>query len=115
MPINVADVDGAVEFYGKKVGWTIDHDQTPMEGLRFVQVTPPGSACSFCLGTGLDMLPAGQTQHVQVVVDDAEAARDHLRGRGVECSDEKDLVWGRFVDVRDADGNQWMLQQLPPR
>lgn len=115
VPINVSDVDGAVQFYGEKVGWNIDFDETPMEGLRFVQVTPQGSACSFCFGTGLDMLPEGQTQRVQIVVADAEAARDYLRERGIECTDVKDLAWGRFVEFSDPDGNQWSLQQLPQR
>ncbi|MEO7267763.1 MAG: VOC family protein [Knoellia sp.] len=115
VPISVSDVDAAVEFYGEKVGWTVDHDQTPMEGLRFVQVTPQGSACSFCFGNGLDMLPAGQTQHIQIVVASADAAHDYLRERGIECSDVKDLAWGRFVDFSDPDGNQWTLQQLPER
>ncbi|MFC7486235.1 VOC family protein [Knoellia sp. CPCC 206453] len=115
VPISVSDVDAAVQFYGDKVGWTVDHDQTPMDGLRFVQVTPPGSACSFCFGTGLDMLPTGQTQHIQIVVADADAACDYLRDRDVECTDVKDLAWGRFVDFSDPDGNQWTLQQLPDR
>lgn len=115
VPINVSDVDAAVTFYGEKVGWTVDFDQTPMEGLRFVQVTPQGSACSFCFGMGLNMLPEGQSLHVQIVVDDADAARDYLGERGVECSEVTDLAWGRFVDFSDPDGNQWTLQQLPAR
>lgn len=115
VPLSVSDVDAAVDFYGQKVGWTVDFDRTPMEGLRFVQVTPQGSACSFCFGTGLNMLPEGQTQHLQIVVADAEAALNYLRERGVECSDVKDLAWGRFVDFNDPDGNQWTLQQLPER
>lgn len=80
-----------------------------------MQVTPPGSACSFCFGTGLEMLPEGQTQLIQVVVDDADAARNYLHERDIECSDVKDLAWGRFVDFSDPDGNRWTLQQLPPR
>ena len=115
IPLTVSDVDRAVEFYGQTVGWNVDFDSTPTDGLRFVQVTPPGSACSFCFGTGLEMLPEGQTQLIQVVVDDADAARDYLHGRGVECSDVKDLAWGRFVDFSDPDGNRWTLQQRPPR
>lgn len=115
VPLSVSDVDAAVDFYGQKVGWTVDFDRTPMEGLRFVQVTPQGSACSFCFGTGLNMLPEGQTQHLQIVVAEADAALNYLRERGVECSDVKDLAWGRFVDFNDPDGNQWTLQQLPER
>lgn len=115
VPISVSDVDAAVEFYGEKVGWNVDFDETPMEGLRFVQVTPQGSACSFCFGTGLEMLPEGQAQHVQIVVADADAAHGYLSDRGIECSDVKDLAWGRFVDFSYPDGNQWTLQQLPKR
>jgi predicted enzyme related to lactoylglutathione lyase len=112
IPINVSDVDASVEFYGNKVGWSIDHDQTPYEGLRFVQVTPPGSACSFCFGVGLDMMPEGSTQLIQVVVEDADAALEHLRSRGVECEGVDDQPWGRFVYFADPDGNRWSLQQI---
>jgi predicted enzyme related to lactoylglutathione lyase len=115
VPLSVTDVDRAVEFYGTAVGWNVDFDRTVHEGLRFVQVTPPGSACSICFGTGLDMLPEGQQQVIQVVVASAEEARDHLRGRGVECSDVDEQPWGRFVTFADPDGNRWALQQLPPR
>ncbi|KGN36612.1 VOC family protein [Knoellia subterranea] len=112
VPINVTDVDRSIEFY-KQVGWNIDHDQTPTDGLRFVQVTPPGSACSFCFGTGLEMLTAGQKQFIQIVVEDADAAQAHLRERDIECSDVQELAWGRFVHFTDPDGNSWALQQLP--
>lgn len=112
VPLSVRDVDRAVEFYGTKVGWHVDHDRTVHEGLRFVQVTPPGSACSICFGTGLEMLPEGSAQMVQVVVPSAQAARDHLRERGVECSDVDERAWGRFVTFADPDGNRWALQEL---
>lgn len=115
VPITVSDVDRAKSFYTDTVGWPADHDQTVQEGLRFVQVTPPGSACSFCFGTGLGMLADDVRQHVQVVVDDADAARAELSGRGVECSEVQDLAWGRFVHFSDPDGNLWSLQQLPVR
>ncbi|MCW2710494.1 MAG: Glyoxalase/bleomycin resistance protein/dioxygenase [Marmoricola sp.] len=115
IPLAVADVDRSVEFYGTTVGWNVDFDQTVHEGLRFVQVTPPGSACSICFGIGLEMLPDGQKQMIQVVVGSAEEARDHLRGRGVECSDVDEQPWGRFVRFEDPDGNRWALQQLPKR
>jgi predicted enzyme related to lactoylglutathione lyase len=115
IPINVTDVDAAVEFYGTKVGWSVDHDQTPTEGLRFVQVTPPGSACSFCFGTGLDMLDPKTRQHIQIVVADADAAHGYLTDRDVECTDVEELPWGRFVHFRDADDNLWSMQQLVPR
>lgn len=112
IPLAVSDVDRAVDFYGNRVGWKVDHDHTVHEGLRFVQVTPQGSACSFCFGVGLEMMPEGSTQMIQVVVPSAEAARDHLRSRAVECSDVDEQPWGRFVHFTDPDGNRWALQQL---
>lgn len=112
IPLAVSDVDRAVDFYGNRVGWKVDHDHTVHEALRFVQVTPQGSACSFCFGVGLEMMPEGSTQMIQVVVPSAEAARDHLRSRGVECSDVDEQPWGRFVHFTDPDGNRWALQQL---
>lgn len=115
IPLNVTDVDGAVEFYGGTVGWNVDHDRTPYDGLRFVQVTPPGSACSFCFGTGLGMLAEGTRQHIQIVVADADAAYAQLTGRGIECTGAEDLAWGRFVHFDDADGNKFSMQQLPVR
>lgn len=114
VPIASTDVDRTKAFY-EQVGWPAEFDQTPSEGLRFVQVTPPGSACSFCFGTGLQMFPQGQTQHLQVVVEDADAARAELGDRGVDCSDVQELAWGRFVRFTDPDGNQWSLQELPAR
>ncbi|MEO5708489.1 MAG: VOC family protein [Nocardioidaceae bacterium] len=111
VPLNVTDIDASVEFYGTKVGWTVDHDQTPFEGLRFVQVTPPGSACSFCFGLGLDMLAEGVRQHIQIVVEDADAAHAYLTERDVACTEVEDLAWGRFVHFDDPDGNKWSLQQ----
>ncbi|MFL6131396.1 MAG: VOC family protein [Nocardioidaceae bacterium] len=112
VPIAVEDVDRSVDFYGNAVGWNVDFDQTVSDELRFVQVTPPGSACSICFGTGLDMMPQGSSQFIQIVVASAEEARDHLRGRGVECSNVDDLPWGRFVTFSDPDGNRWALQQI---
>jgi predicted enzyme related to lactoylglutathione lyase len=112
IPLAVSDVDRAVEFYGQKVGWNVDHDRTVHEGLRFVQVTPPGSACSICFGVGLGMMPEGSKQMIQVVIDSAEEARDHLRSRGVEASDVDEQPWGRFVTFEDPDGNRWSLQQM---
>jgi len=112
IPIAVEDVDRSVEFYGDKVGWNVDHDQKVHEGLRFVQVTPQGSACSICFGLGLEMMPTGSKQMIQIVIDDAEEARDYLRGRGVECSDVDEQPWGRFVRFEDPDGNRWALQQM---
>ena len=115
VPLAVTDVDRAVDFYGNRIGWNIDFDQVVTDGLRFVQVTPPGSACSICFGDGLGMMPDGSQQMIQVVVKSAEEARDHLRQRGVECSDVDEQPWGRFVTMADPDGNRWAFQELPPR
>jgi predicted enzyme related to lactoylglutathione lyase len=112
VPIAVEDVDRSIDYYGNQVGWNVDFDQRVSDELRFVQVTPPGSACSICFGTGLDMMPQGSSQFIQVVVASAEEARDHLRRRGVECSDVDDQPWGRFVTFNDPDGNRWVLQQI---
>jgi catechol 2,3-dioxygenase-like lactoylglutathione lyase family enzyme len=112
IPLAVTDVDRSVDFYGNKVGWNVDFDQVVNDELRFVQVTPPGSACSFCFGTGLGMMPEGSKQMIQAVIGSAEEARDHLRGRGVECSDVDEQAWGRFVHFTDPDGNRWALQQI---
>jgi predicted enzyme related to lactoylglutathione lyase len=112
IPMTVTDVDRAVRFYGEQVGWNVDFDTTVHEGLRFVQVTPPGSACSICFGVGLDMMPTGSSQYIQVVVDDADAALAELRDRGVDCEGVEELPWGRFVYFADPDGNRWALQQI---
>lgn len=115
IPLVVSDVDRAKRFYVDQVGWTADFDHTVHEGLRFVQVTPPGSACSFCFGEGLGMLPQGSQQFIQVVVEDADEALSYLKDRGVECEGVQELDWGRFVMFSDPDGNRWALQQLPAR
>ncbi len=112
IPLAVKDVDRSVQFYGTALGWSVDHDQTVSPEQRFVQATPPGSACSICFGTGLEMMPEGSTQFVQVVVGDADAACALLRERGVECSDVDDQPWGRFVRFDDPDGNKRAPQQL---
>jgi predicted enzyme related to lactoylglutathione lyase len=112
IPLAVSDVDRSVRFYGETVGWSVDHDRTVTPELRFVQVTPPGSACSICFGTGLEMMPTGSAQYIQVVVEDADAALAHLQDRGVECDGVEDLPWGRFVYFADPDGNRWALQQI---
>lgn len=111
--VPVSDVDRAKEFY-QRVGFHADHDQTVTEGLRFVQMTPPGSACSIAFGTGLGLdLEPGQQNTIQVVVPDADEALAHLRGLGVEADGVDDQDWGRFVRFSDPDGNTWTLQQLP--
>jgi catechol 2,3-dioxygenase-like lactoylglutathione lyase family enzyme len=113
--VPVTDVDVAKEFY-TRIGFHPDHDQTPFDGLRFVQMTPPGSACSIAFGTGLGVdLEPGKQNTIQVVVPDADHALAHLRDVGVEADGVDDQAWGRFVTFRDPDGNRWTLQQLPPR
>jgi catechol 2,3-dioxygenase-like lactoylglutathione lyase family enzyme len=113
--VPVSDVDKAKEFY-ERIGFHADHDQVPYDGLRFVQMTPPGSACSIAFGTnlGIDLEP-GQQNTIQVVVPDADEALAHLQGLGVEAKGVEDLGWGRFVSFDDPDGNTWSLQELPPR
>ncbi|MDL9980635.1 VOC family protein [Microbacterium sp. ASV49] len=113
--VPVSDVDVAKEFY-TRIGFNPDHDQTPFPGLRFVQMTPPGSACSIAFGTGLGIdLAPGQQNTIQVVVPDADEALAHLQGLGVDADGVDDQAWGRFVTFRDPDGNRWTLQQLVPR
>ena len=112
IPLAVRDVDRSVEFYGTTLGWSVDHDRTVTPELRFVQVTPPGSACSICFGIGLEMMPQGSSQYIQVVIADADAALADLRDRGVEADGVDDQPWGRFVHFADPDGNRWALQQI---
>ena len=94
------------------MGWNIDFDHVVSPEMRFVQVTPPGSACSVCFGIGLQMMEDGSTQFIQAVVEDADAALAELRGRGVTCEGVDETPWGRFVYFADPDGNRWALQQL---
>ena len=113
--IPVTDVDRAKAFYVEQVGFHADHDYQVNDELRFVQLTPPGSACSVVLGTGITEMPPGSQKGVQVVVDDVTAARHDLAGRGVDVSEVDVQPWGSFVTFSDPDGNTWALQQLPPR
>ena len=107
------DVDRSKDFY-VKIGFNADHDQQVNDELRFVQMTPPGSACSIAFGTGLGIdLEPGRQNTIQVVVPDADEALAHLRSVGVEARGVDDLAWGRFVTFDDPDGNTWTLQQLP--
>jgi catechol 2,3-dioxygenase-like lactoylglutathione lyase family enzyme len=111
--VPVTDVDRSKDFY-VKIGFTADHDQQVSDELRFVQMTPPGSACSIAFGTGLDIdLEPGRQNTIQVVVPDADEALAHLRSVGVEAQGVAELAWGRFVTFDDPDGNTWTLQQLP--
>ncbi len=113
--VPVSDVDRAKAFYVEKAGFHADHDQTVNDQLRFVQLTPPGSACSICFGIGLTDKEPGTAAGLQIVVADIEAAHRELQERGAEVSDIDDQSWGRFVYFRDPDGNPWAIQQLPPR
>ena len=113
--VPVADVDRAKAFYTEQVGFNADHDQQVSEKLRFVQLTPPGSACSIYIGTGLTAMRPGSLEGLQMVVPDVEMAHDQLAGRGVAVSAIVDLAWGRFVYFSDPDGNRWAVQELPER
>jgi catechol 2,3-dioxygenase-like lactoylglutathione lyase family enzyme len=113
--IPVTDVDHAKAFYVEQVGFHADHDYQVNDNLRFVQLTPPGSACSIVLGTGITEMAPGSQRGVQVVVADVAAARRELIGHGVEASDIDVQPWGSFVTFADPDGNTWALQQVPPR
>jgi catechol 2,3-dioxygenase-like lactoylglutathione lyase family enzyme len=113
--VPVSDVDRAKAFYVDQAGFNADHDHTVSEDLRFVQLTPPGSACSIAIGQGTTDAAPGSVRGLQLVVDDAEAARDDLASRGVEVSDVQDFPWGRFVFFKDPDGNAWAVQQIPDR
>jgi catechol 2,3-dioxygenase-like lactoylglutathione lyase family enzyme len=112
--IPVTDVDRANAFYVDQAGFDADHDHAVSDDLRFVQLTPPGSACSIALGTGLTASQPGSAQ-VQLVVADVRAARDELAGRGVDVGEVQELPWGSFVFFADPDGNRWAVQQLPAR
>ena len=110
--VPVSDVDRAKAFYVDQAGFNADHDHKVSEDLRFVQLTPPGSACSIAIGTGTTDAAPGSVKGLQLVVDDADAAHDDLAGRGVEVSDVQDFPWGRFVFFADPDGNRWAVQQI---
>ena len=112
--VPVSDVDRAKAFY-EQAGFTVDVDHRAGEEFRVVQLTPPGSACSIAIGEGITTAAPGSTKGLQVVVDDADAARAFLVERGVEAGEVVDLDWGRFTGFRDPDGNEWAVQQLPAR
>ena len=113
--VPVSDVDRAKAFYTDQVGFILDHDHVVSEDIRFVQLTPPGSACSIAIGKGLSTKAPGSVEGLQVVVADVEAARAQLIERGVAASEVQDFPWGRFVYFSDPDGNGWALQQMVPR
>jgi catechol 2,3-dioxygenase-like lactoylglutathione lyase family enzyme len=111
--VPVSDVDRAKTFYTEQLGFNADHDHQVSDDLRFVQLTPPGSACSIAIGTGIVDSEPGSLKGLQIVVADIEAAHTQLRDRGVETGDIQDFPWGRFVFFRDPDGNGWAVQGLP--
>jgi len=115
VPVPVSDVDRAKAFYVDQVGFSADHDQSPTDDIRFVQCTPPGSACSIAFGRGIVDSAPGSVRGLQLVVSDAEATRTELAGRGVKVSEVQTFPWGSFVYFSDPDGNTWSVQQLPPR
>jgi predicted enzyme related to lactoylglutathione lyase len=110
----VSDVDRAKDFY-VQAGFNADHDFTVSEEVRFVQLTPPGSACSIAIGKGLVDSDPGSVAGMQMVVSDIEQAHQELVDRGVQASEIQDFDWGRFVFFSDPDGNRWAVQQIPQR
>jgi catechol 2,3-dioxygenase-like lactoylglutathione lyase family enzyme len=113
--VPVSDVDRAKAFYTDRIGFNADHDHRVTDELRFVQLTPPGSACSIALGTGITDAVPGSVRGLQLVVADVVQARAELQGRGVDVSDVQDFPWGKFVFFNDPDGNGWAVQQIPER
>jgi predicted enzyme related to lactoylglutathione lyase len=113
--VPVSDVDRAKAFYTDQAGFNADHDHTISDEMRFVQLTPPGSACSIALGTGIVDSEPGSLQGLQLVVPDIDAARGELVERGVEVGEVQEFPWGRFVFFKDPDGNGWSVQEIPAR
>lgn len=113
--VPVSDVDRAKAFYTEKIGFHADYDVQVREDLRFVQLTPPGSACSIAIGVGLTTMKPGSIEGLQMVVSDVRAVREELLGRGAPVSEVDVQDWGHFVYFSDPDGNRWSLQQLPQR
>ena len=117
VPIPVSNVDAAKTFYTEKVGFNLDHDIRPNESMRIVQMTPPGSACSVVIGTGLPLGEPGSVKGVQLVVEDIDAARRELASRGVRVGDVQQLgpegsIGSRFMFFADPDGNAWAVQEI---
>ncbi|MCX5300829.1 VOC family protein [Streptomyces sp. NBC_00193] len=112
--VPVTDIDRAKAFY-ERIGFHADHDITVSEEIRFVQLTPPGSACSIAIGKGLTRMTPGSLDNMQVVVADIEEAFADLKGRGIEVTEIEDMAWGSFVYFSDPDGNGWAVQQTTPR
>ena len=115
VPVPVSDVDRAKAFYVDQIGFHADHDHRVNDQLRFVQLTPPGSACSIVIGTGITEMAPGSQKGLQVVVKDVEAVKRELTSRGVTTSDVDNQPWGLFIYFSDPDGNTWSVQQIPKR
>jgi catechol 2,3-dioxygenase-like lactoylglutathione lyase family enzyme len=113
VPVPVSDVDRAKAFYTERVGFTADHDVAPSDTMRVVQLTPPGSACSIVIGTGISDMPPGSVKGLHLVVADIHKARESLAGRGVDVGAVDDLGGVKYVAFRDPDGNSWLLQEIP--
>jgi catechol 2,3-dioxygenase-like lactoylglutathione lyase family enzyme len=114
LPIPVTDVDRAKSFYVDNAGFVADHDHVVSDDVRFVQLTPPGSACSIALGLGISDAPPGSAR-AQLVVSDIHAAPAELIARGVEAGRVQQFPWGEFVFFEDPDGNRWSVQGMPQR
>jgi predicted enzyme related to lactoylglutathione lyase len=112
VPVPVSNTDVAKDFYTNKVKFNLDHDHSVKPGLRFVQLTPLGSACSIVIGEGITEMQPGTQKNLQMVVKDVRAIREDLISRGVEVSEVQEMPWGRFVYFADPDGNTWALQQV---
>ncbi|MDX6568787.1 MAG: hypothetical protein QOH15_1365 [Gaiellales bacterium] len=116
VPLPVVDVDASIAFYVDQVGFVLDHDVSPGNGMRVVQVTPPGSGCSIVFGTGMsDPNRSARVENLHLVVTDIAAARKELTGRGVDISEIKDLGGVKYAYFADPDGNSWALQEIPKR
>jgi predicted enzyme related to lactoylglutathione lyase len=113
--VPVSDVDRAKTFYAEKAGFSVDHDHAVSDEIRFVQLTPPGSACSIALGKGIVDTAPGSVAGLQLVVEDIDAARSELVERGVDTGEIQEFPWGKFVSFSDPDGNRWSVQEIPPR
>ncbi len=115
IPVPVMDVDRAIDFYVNKIGFNLDHDHRVNESLRFVQLTPEGSACSIVIGEGITEMKPGSQQGLQMVVEDTQAAHKLLKANGVDATDVETMPWGIFTRFSDPDGNTWALQQIVSR
>ena len=113
--VPVSDPDRAKAFYVEQAGFNADHDHAISEDVRFIQLTPPGSACSIAIGKGVTDVEPGSVQGLQLVVEDIEAAKADLSGRGVDVGEVQEFPWGRFLFFKDPDGNGWAIQQIPQR